>query len=392
MAMVVTSRARFLTLCAMLALLAPGRALAADPVIKPALTGLISTGSSTNTLAQLAREDVIGIFGGLVVQATWRELQPTEFGPLNTTVIDNALTDTQGDNVTEYNTAAAGAPHVAPNNRTIGVRLRIFAGCSGGENDAPKWAMEKDNTVPPTITFPIEVVGQYDNNPETCKLGKFWDTNSKYAIAWRKFQALLAAKYDSNPLIQEVSVTSCTSFSAEPFFLNLKKPVYKPANTAPNPLPPLPAVALRTAGFTDAAYRECLTKAVDDYAPWKTTRLEFSFNGFSGLTEQEDYVASELIMRRCRLVAGQRCILSNHDLDTATPASILPVYVFERKFGPNITFQTFHVVPSDFEGTLRKGISLGASSIEVWQEPALGSFEHQTRATLAIWAAMFQPH
>ena len=95
---------------------------------------------------------------------------------------------------------------------------------------------------------------------------------------------------------------------------------------------------------------------------------------------------------RCRLKAGLRCILSNHDLDTKTPPSILPVYVFERKFGPNITFQTLHVVPTDFEGTLRKGISLGAGSIEIWQEAQLGSFEHQSRATLANWAAMFEPH
>jgi hypothetical protein len=120
--------------------------------------------------------------------------------------------------------------------------------------------------------------------------------------------------------------------------------------------------------------------------------VEFSINGFSALAQQEDYAVSERIMRRCRLLAGPRCILSNHDLDTVTPASILPIFVFERKFGPNLTFQTYHVVPPDFEGTLRKGISLGASSIEVWQEAQLGSFEHQSRETLANWASMFEPH
>jgi hypothetical protein len=390
--MVVTGRTHLLALCVMLALLPPGRALADDPTIKPAITGLISTGSSSNTLAQLAMKDVIGIFGGLVVQARWRDFQPENGSQLITNVLDRALTKKLKDNVTEYNAAASAATQDAPNNRTIGVRLRIFAGCSAGKSDAPKWAMEADNEPTSKVTFPIEVIGEYDSKPETCKLGKFWDTNSKYAKAWRNFQSLLAAKYDANPLIQEISVTSCTSFSAEPFFLNLKKPVYQPPNTPPDPLPPLPAAALLKAGFTDAAYQECLTKAVDDYAPWKTTRLEFSFNGFSGLNGQEDYVVSELIMRRCRLVAGLRCILSNHDLDTVTPPSILPVYVFERKFGPNITFQTLYEVPTDFEGTLRKGISLGASSIEVWQEPKLGSFEHQTRATLATWAAMFVPH
>jgi len=391
MAMIVTSRTHLLALCVTLALLPPGRALAADPAIKPAIIGLISTGSTTNTLAQLARKDVIGIFGGLVVQARWRDLQPKEFGPLDTTVIDNVLTDLKGDNVTEYNTAAVNEK--PPNNRTIGVRLRIFAGCTGGVNDAPEWAMKKDNGPTATVTFPITVWAQYDNKPEACELGEFWDPTSNYAKAWKRFQSLLAAKYDANPLIQEVSITSCTSFSAEPFFLNLKEPVYTPDNPAPDPVPPLPAAAFLAAGFSGPAYRECLTRAVDDYAAWKTTRLEFSFNGFGGLSaDQNDIAVSERIMRRCRLIAGPRCILSNHDLDTDTPSTILPIYVFERKFGPNITFQTLHVVPEHFEGTLRKGISLGASSIEVWQEPELGSFEHQSRATLANWAAMFEPH
>ena len=51
--MVVISRALFLTLCAMPVLLPLGLALAADPVIKPAITGLISTGTQPNTLAAL---------------------------------------------------------------------------------------------------------------------------------------------------------------------------------------------------------------------------------------------------------------------------------------------------------------------------------------------------
>ena len=100
---------------------------------------------------------------------------------------------------------------------------------------------------------------------------------------------------------------------------------------------------------------------------------------------------SIVIMRKCRVTIGPRCILSNHDLDTVTPLSILPIYVFERKFGPNITFQAYRQVPLDFEGTLRKAVSLGASSIEIWQEPELGSFESQSRATLINWARMFDP-
>jgi hypothetical protein len=404
MAMVVTSRAHFLTLCVILALLPPGPALTADPVIKPAIVGLISTGAQPNTLAALndvtgtvTPSNMIGIFGGLVVQARWKDFQPDNETQLQTSVIDNILTGnpntvvnnlTQYNNLADYNAAAAAMP--APNNRQLGVRLRIFTGCSGGDNDAPPWAMETDKDK----GFPITIEGEYDGNPETCELGNFWDPTSNYSKAWKRFLSRLAARYDANPLIQEISVTSCTSFSAEPFFLNLKVPKFSKMHPAPVPALPFPAHGLRENGFTDALYRECLTRAIDDYADWKTTRVEFSINGFSAMAEQEDYAFSERTMRRCRLLAGPRCILSNHDLDTdtMTPASILPIFAFERKFGPNLTFQTYHVVPSDFEGTLRKGISLGASSIEVWQEAGLGSFEHQSRATLANWASMFEPH
>ena len=73
--MIVTSRARFLTLCAMLALLPLSHALA-DPVIKPAITGLISTGSPSNTLSKLAKPEVMGTFGGIVIQVKWKDIEP----------------------------------------------------------------------------------------------------------------------------------------------------------------------------------------------------------------------------------------------------------------------------------------------------------------------------
>ncbi len=212
-------------------------------------------------------------------------------------------------------------------------------------------------------------------------LGPFWDSTSGYAAAWRQLQVQLAAKYDTNPLVQEVAVTSCTSYTAEPFYL--------PNDTTTVVQP------LLDGGYSDAAYQQCLENAVADYAPWQTTRLEFTFNPFTGLTLPESDVAdvafSERVMRACRVTLGQRCILSNHDLDTTPPSAgtILPLYALERKLGPNITFQTYVVAPADYEGTLRKGISLGAGSIEIWQEPK--GFEAQSIATLQNWASMFVP-
>lgn len=366
MAMVTTSRAHLLTLCVLLSLPALGGTLA-DPAIKPAIVGLISTGSPDNELELNPLKNYVGSFGGLVVRVNWSDLQPNSSSDFVTTVIDDALTA-----VSTYNSAAAKLP--PPNNRQIGVRLRVFAGCTDGISDAPAWAMGLDGN-------PITITATYAGAPETCTFGRFWDPTSGYAAAWRQLQTLLATKYDGKPLIQEVAVTSCTSFSAEPFFL----PYTTPGDTT--------TTVLQAAGYNDASYQQCLENAVADYAPWQTTRLEFTFNPFYGLTSpaQDDVAFSERVMRGCRQAAGLRCILSNHDLDAQppSPSTILPLYALMRKLGPNITFQTYVVAPSDFEGTLRKGISLGAGSIEVWQEP--NGFEAQSNGTLQNWASMFEP-
>jgi hypothetical protein len=102
-----------------------------------------------------------------------------------------------------------------------------------------------------------------------------------------------------------------------------------------------------------------------------------------------DIAFSERVMRICRQTAGERCILSNHDLGAVPPSAstVLPIYALERKFGPNITYQTFLKTPADYEGTIRKGISLGAGAIEVWPD----GYKAVSAATLQSWALMFEP-
>jgi hypothetical protein len=367
--MVITNRARLLVVYAVLLLTPLGGALA-DPALKPVITGLISTGSPTNTLDEF--KDRGGIFGGVVVQAKWRQLQPGNSSNLNVKVIEDAL-----ENVRAYN---ATYP-----NHQLGVRLRIFAGCSASDNDAPDWALNLDGG-------PVRMMAYYSSTSagptyETCRTGHFWDPGSNYAAAWRQFQVQLAAKYDSHPLIREIAVTSCTSFSAEPFFLP-----YEHKAAEDEPLPDTTMPALVQAGYANATYQQCLADAVSDYSTWQTTRLEFTFNPFYGLTEKGDIAFSERVMRGCRQTAGQRCILSSHDLDTETPVGILPIYALERKFGPNITMQSLYGNPTDPEGMLRKGISVGAGAIEIWPK----GFEAKTKpsltnATLQSWASMFVP-
>jgi hypothetical protein len=349
--MVITSRARLLVVCAMLSLPPVGGAPAADPQIKPPIRGLVSMGAyrfvgkggdPVNTLEPLNAK--AGIFGGLVIIATWKQLQPTatsEIGENN--VIDQALAE-----VRAYNARNPAKP--------LAVKLRVWGGF-----EAPDWAMQLGGA--PIVT---------EHNGRQRVLGRFW--SEAYRQAWSRFQAQLAAKYDARPLIREVAVTSCMSFTAEPFFL---------------PNEPTVANPLRGAGYTDAAHRQCLEHAVADYAPWKASRLVLSLNPFYGLSRKVGDVAfTERVMRSCRQAVGRRCVFDNHDLDANPPKSLLPIYAVMQRMGPEIQFQTLHTTPEDFEGTIKKGVSLGASSIELWQD--YQGFPLVPDATLKRWATMIE--
>ena len=194
--MVITSRARLLVVCAMLSLPPVDGDLAADPQIKPPIRGLVSMGAyrfvgqggdPVNTLEPLNAK--AGIFGGLVIIATWKQLQPTpasEIGDNN--VIDRALAD-----VRAYNARNPAKP--------LAVKLRVWGGF-----EAPDWAKQLGGA-------PIAT----EHNGKQRILGRFW--SEAYRQAWSRLQVQLAAKYDALPLIREVAITSCMSFTAEPFFL-----------------------------------------------------------------------------------------------------------------------------------------------------------------------------
>jgi len=136
--MVITSSARLLVVCAMLTLPPVDGELAADPQIKPPIRGLVSMGAyrfvgkggdPVNTLEPLNAKP--GIFGGLVIIATWKQLQPTpdsEIGDNN--VIDQALAE-----VRAYNARNPDRP--------LAVKLRVWGGF-----EVPDWAMRLGGGAP----------------------------------------------------------------------------------------------------------------------------------------------------------------------------------------------------------------------------------------------------
>ena len=225
--------------------------------IKTPIEGLVSMGAyrfvsdggqPANTLWPLYARP--GIFGGIVIVATWAELQPSSSDIAQSNTIDRAL-----EAVREYNRIYGGAP--------LAVKLRVWGGF-----EAPPWAMTLDGQRPVTITLK-------DNKTRT--LGHAW--RPAYRKAWRDFQKMLAARYDNEPLIHEVAVTSCMTFTAEPFFIPDDQKALK---------------QMHDAGFTSSDYRTCLKGAVEDYDGWKATRIEFPFNPFTRWTARWHHAGWQL--------------------------------------------------------------------------------------------------
>jgi len=191
---------RLTLVCALLLLLPVIPSYAQN--IKGPIRGLVSMGAyhfvsdggdPVNTLVPLNAKR--GIFGGLVVVATWNQLQPTPDSQIgDDNPIDQALAQ-----VRTYNRRNPEKP--------LGVKLRIWGGF-----EAPDWAKQLGGA-------PIETV----HNGKARTVGRFW--SPAYRQAWAQLQQLLAARFDNRSLIREVAVTSCMSFTAEPFFVPTEDPV-----------------------------------------------------------------------------------------------------------------------------------------------------------------------
>ncbi|HMK00851.1 MAG TPA: hypothetical protein VK552_16160, partial [Reyranella sp.] len=159
--------------------------------------------------------------------------------------------------------------------KPLAVKLRVWGGF-----EAPDWAKALGGP-------PIETI--FNEKPRS--VGRFW--SPAYRQAWAQLQQQLAARFDRRPLIREVAVTNCMSYTAEPFVVPIQEGVLQP---------------LRAAGFTDAAYKDCLAHAVADYAPWQQSRLVLSINPLRTAPGQGngDQAFTEGLMRDCRQTIGRR--------------------------------------------------------------------------------------
>lgn len=272
-------------------------------------------------------------FAAMVINVTWDQLQPNDRDTLvENNAIDQALTAIEA-----YNQSHSQYPIVA--------KLRVWGGFT-----APDWA-KAINGGP----IPIDV---QTSKPQSGTIGLFW--TSGYISAWRNLQSLLAARYNANPLIAQVSVTSCASNTDEPFVSWLDSPTIS---------------QLQSFGFTDQQQKACLSGAIDDYSAWTNTMVDFPFSLFhttDGGTVSPDSDFTVQVMNQCQ--ESERCILSNHALNLPLPTP--DTFIFTKmdtlyNNQPNTTyidFQTASPKLVDWCGAINQGITYHANSIELWPD------------------------
>jgi hypothetical protein len=331
--------------------------------LKAPLSGLVSMGSTqlspggipVNDLSPIQAEP--GIFNGVVINIGWDALQPTQT-TLDTSTIDTALAA-----VAAYNAKYPKTP--------LGVRLNVEASLL-----APGWVKTMDG---PAVVTLDQSNGSAP--PTVFTIGRFW--NLDYQAAWTRLQTRLAGKYDTNPLINEISNTACSSVTDEPFVLITSS---------------LAISNMHAAGFTDAKYLACLETSISFYAAWRETPMHWAFNPFEHTDagyEVVDETTTQDIIKSWRAKDGAKAILANHDLQSGTLngvseaeyPNIALMYQQFKQLGGLINLQSNTAV-QDWTATIPYGISKGATDIEFWPGTAAGYLQSSvSKAQLLKWSA-----
>jgi Beta-galactosidase len=323
--------------------------------IKPLMKGLISmedarclNANNNHCIPDNSISDAFStpyILHGVVINVTWTQVEPRR-GEFTFQPIDEAL-----ENIARYNARFNAHPLTAI--------LRVETG-----QMAPDW-------VKGLAGGPVPILRRSNHAAITVPL--FWTI--EYRKAWRELQRRLAARYDSNRSIAQISNNSCAHESDEPYV---------------NPVDSTSIIALYRAGYSNEKFLDCLQASIHDYDGWRVTRVDFTQNTFEniivdttkgepqGKVAAPDLNATISIIKAFRAALGERrAIIGNHDLtDPLHPANV-DLYKALPMLGKPIEFQTGSPgVPgpngtstgefSDWNGTIKLGADIGATAIEVW--------------------------
>lgn len=107
---------------------------------------------------------------------------------------------------------------------------------------------------------------------------------------------------------------------------------------------------------------------------WERTRSALSLNpyqivarGIFGRFKDADTGFTREMMRYCRTVLGDRCILQNNSIRSPVLRTYAAMYADMRQLGPPIAFQTAtREKIGDLEDALEWAVRQGASSVEIF--------------------------
>jgi hypothetical protein len=281
------------------------------------------------------------VYVAAVINVTWAQIEP-----MRGTYVFDAIEDALAT-IATYNATYPAHPVVA--------KLRVYAGAT-----SPSW-------LPPVAGGSVTITGLM--NPIT--IPTFW--TAAYKTEWQSVQQALAARYDADPRIAEVGMTSCMSVTAEPFFI---------------PVDATSIAALHAAKFDDTQFQACLSGAMDDYAPWVLTPVDYSFNPFratDGAKTVYEQSVTTAIMTAWRSTRGDLGVISNHDLECPLTSNLPPLYTELTALGAPMAFQGFG--PNiTWPSAMALGFATGASEIEIFPTTAANGQASITLAQLKSWS------
>lgn len=326
--------------------------LTAEPTTtKQPLRGLVTMGSSGDLRKgqfKALKEARIHpkVYSGVVILTTWGQLEP-ERKIYDFSSIESALND-----IREYN-------RDYPENPVFG-KLRIYPSLH-----SPQWLLDLNDG-------PVEIV---DKNGHRSLIGLYW--TSEYRLAWRELQQRLAERYDNHPLIREVTVNTGAVHTAEPFISVLNK------DSLAN---------LHAKGYNDSKFKITLEGALEDYAPWENTVIDFTFNMFretdSGkIVQNMDFTLS--LMRAFREKFGDRAVIANHGLQPQLKNAAVPIYQEFSVLGGPIAAQT--ISPKTLtDESLQLGLEYGVTLFELWDSKKAGGHSDFDHHDLERWKSFIE--
>lgn len=278
-------------------------------VTEPSST--VFTSSSPPSYSQLLNE--------VVLPVGWKDLENQDgsnpWGVLkSTTPVDDALTALRA-----YNAANPTLPKMR-------LRLRVFAGAC-----APYWVRGAtsasgvgSNGFSLTFTTPAGYACSPDGALGLLFLPLWWSAQTK--TAYDVLQANLAAKYDSEPLLAEVTSGRCMTIFVEPFI----RQAYSTTNRAE-----IWDAGLQGPGGTSGIGLDerCYREQIDSHSVWTRVRSSLALNPYQEIPDRdppppptENWRLTERIADYCRSVLGEYCVLGNNSARRPDPVTGQPAY------------------------------------------------------------------